>query len=127
MDTNIFNLWGENCLSSGKHFIWRGEIFGMITKSFSIKNWHLPGIGHLQKHTIGEKRQEKYKISMSMRWKIFSMKYRDFQYYKQINIIRICSRQLLNTYLNGSESCPLRGLVFGLFARGQPERLRCDE
>lgn len=32
-----------------------------------------------------------------------------------------------NIYLNGSESCPLRGFVFGLFALGQPDKLRCDE
>lgn len=32
-----------------------------------------------------------------------------------------------NAYLNGSESCPLLGLVLGLFARGQPDKLRCDE
>lgn len=30
-------------------------------------------------------------------------------------------------YLKGSESCPSRGLLLGLLARGQPDKLRCDE
>ena len=35
--------------------------------------------------------------------------------------------QFAFVYLRGSESCPSRGLLFGLFARGHPDRLRCEE
>lgn len=45
----------------------------------------------------------------------------------EIMAINRCSILSYETYLNGSESCPLRGLVFGLFALGQPDKLRCDE
>lgn len=31
------------------------------------------------------------------------------------------------TYRSGSESCPSRGLLFGLLARGHPDSERCDE
>lgn len=34
---------------------------------------------------------------------------------------------LNDKYLNGSDSWPSRGLLFGLFARGHPDKLRCDE
>lgn len=29
-----------------------------------------------------------------------------------------------NTHLNGSDSCPSRGLLFGLLALGHPDKLR---
>ena len=31
------------------------------------------------------------------------------------------------TYLRGSESCPSLGLLLGLLARGQPDKLRWEE
>lgn len=37
------------------------------------------------------------------------------------------NRQKYITHRNGSESCPSRGLLFGLLARGHPDKLRCDE
>lgn len=43
-----------------------------------------------------------------------------------MNHPKIFINKILMTNLKGSESCPSRGLLFGLFARGQPDKLLCE-
>lgn len=78
-------------------------VINLIFQLKEKKSIYHPGIGHLE--------QEKWKTKMIC---IISSVLSTFLALKDI-------------YLNGSDSWPSRGLLFGLLARGHPDKLRCDE